>query len=181
MKIWLDLANSPQVIFFRPILAELLKRGNVVEITTRAYAQTVQLTSKFGWSHTVVGHHGGRGFFELARQNYFRSLDLVHWAKSRHFDLAVSHNSYSQSVAAALLRIPFVTLMDYEHQPLNHLCFRLACRVIVPEVFPHKYLRWYGAVKKRRHFPGLKSRFIWQTLCRNPILERERVSQRTCH
>jgi len=38
----------------------------------------------------------------------------------------LSHNSYSQIVAARLLRIPVVTAMDFEHQPANHLAFRLA-------------------------------------------------------
>ena len=35
--------------------------------------------------------------------------------------------------------------MDYEHQPANHLAFRLASRVIVPRAFPTEALRRYGA------------------------------------
>jgi predicted glycosyltransferase len=46
--------------------------------------------------------------------------------------------------------------MDYEHQPFNHLCFRLARRVIVPEAFPDQYLRRYGAIKKAVKYHGLK-------------------------
>jgi predicted glycosyltransferase len=38
-----------------------------------------------------------------------------------------------------------VTMMDYEHQPANHLSFRLARRVIVPKVFPRAALRRFGA------------------------------------
>jgi uncharacterized protein len=38
-----------------------------------------------------------------------------------------------------------VTMMDYEHQPANHLSFRLARRVIVPELFPGDALRRFGA------------------------------------
>jgi predicted glycosyltransferase len=36
-------------------------------------------------------------------------------------------------------------MMDYEHQPANHVSFRLASRVIVPEVFPESSLRTQGA------------------------------------
>ncbi len=36
-------------------------------------------------------------------------------------------------------------MMDYEHQPANHLSFRLADRVIVPEIFPGEHLRRFGA------------------------------------
>ena len=156
MKIWLDLANSPQVLFFRPILKELECRGCSVTITTRAYAQTVQLADKFGLSHQVIGQHGGRGFWELVANNYLRSVKLASWARPKRFDLALSHNSYSQVVAASLVGVPSVTMMDYEHQPLNHICFRLAKRVIVPEAFPPKSLHKYGADRKAITYPGVK-------------------------
>ena len=41
--------------------------------------------------------------------------------------------------------MPAVTMMDYEHQPANHLSFRLASRVIVPQVFPDESLSRFGA------------------------------------
>ena len=156
MKIWLDLANSPQVLFFRPILAELRRRGHEVEVTTREYAQTIQLADRFGIGHEVVGRHGGRSRLGPIRENWRRTVALVRWLRQRRFDLAVSHNSYSQSMAAAVVRVPSVTLMDYEHQPLNHICFRLARRVIVPGAFPQEYLVKYGASKKAVAYPGIK-------------------------
>jgi predicted glycosyltransferase len=156
MKIWLDLANSPQVLFFRPIICEFNQRGHHVQITTRDYAQTTQLADQYGLSHTIIGRHGGRGLYGLIRQNYLRVFSLVRWARSQRFDLAISHNSYSQVVAARLLHIPTVTLMDYEHQPLNHLCFRLANRVIVPESFPPELIKTFGAGRKTLFYPGIK-------------------------
>lgn len=156
LKIWLDLANSPQVLFFRPILAQLQRQGHVVTMTTRAYAQTVQLADQFGFAHTTIGQHGGRGFRELVWQNFLRAVALAKWARKQRFDLALSHNAYSQVVAASLLRLPAVTLMDYEHQPLNHLCFRLARRVVVPEAFPADLLQKYGAGRKVYTYPGVK-------------------------
>ena len=156
MKIWIDLANSPQVLFFRPLIRELERRGHHVELTTRAYAQTVALADQHGLSHTVIGHHGGRRLVDLVRQTAGRSVELARWARPRRFDLALSHNSYSQVLAATLLRIPAVTLMDYEHQPLNHLCFRLARRVIVPAAFPDSQLQACGADRKAARYPGVK-------------------------
>ena len=86
-------------------------------------------------------------------QNFLRVVSLVKWARPQRFDLAVSHNSYSQSLAAWLLQIPVVTLMDYEHQPLNHFCFRLAARVIVPECFPAELIHTFGATQKNSGLP----------------------------
>jgi predicted glycosyltransferase len=69
----------------------------------------------------------------------------------------LSHNSYAQIVAARLCRIPVVTAMDYEHQPANHLAFRLAHAIVVPEVFPDAALRRFGAPARRvRRYEGLK-------------------------
>jgi predicted glycosyltransferase len=47
--------------------------------------------------------------------------------------------------------------MDYEHQPANHLAFRLASRVVVPEAFPEEALRKFGARRGRvRRYRGIK-------------------------
>jgi predicted glycosyltransferase len=86
-----------------------------------------------------------------------RAWALAKWARGRRFDLAISHNSYSQILAARGLRVKTVTLMDYEHQPANHLAFRFASRIIVPASFPARRLRAFGArVGKVRRFHGTK-------------------------
>jgi hypothetical protein len=47
--------------------------------------------------------------------------------------------------------------MDYEHQPANHLAFRLAAKVIVPRAFPAAELRKYGArLRKVKRYRGTK-------------------------
>ena len=86
-----------------------------------------------------------------------RAWALASWARKRNFDLAISHNSYSQILTARALGIRSVTLMDYEYQPANHLAFRLTSRIIVPASFPARRLRRYGAsVGKVRRYHGTK-------------------------
>jgi len=47
--------------------------------------------------------------------------------------------------------------MDYEHQPANHLAFRLAATVIVPQAFPDEDLNRYGAgAAKVKRYNGIK-------------------------
>jgi len=71
--------------------------------------------------------------------------------------LAVSHNSYTQILAARSLGLKTVTLMDYEHQPANHLAFRFASRIIVPSAFPEGALVRHGAdLTKVRRYNGAK-------------------------
>ena len=93
----------------------------------------------------------------------------MRWAYGLEIDLAVSHNSYSQSVAAFLLQIPFVAIEDYEHQPANYLGFQLARRVIVPEVFPKNALRFCGtAQRKVKRYPGLKEQVYLSSFAPDP-------------
>ena len=157
MRIWIDLANSPHVPFFRALIPEFVARGHQVEITARDFAQTVELATKAGMLPHVIGGHGGRSITGKAGNLVGRAAALRKWARDRGFDLAVSHNSYAQIAAAAALRIKTVTLMDYEHQPANHLAFRLASRVIVPRAFPALELRKYGAsMRKVKRYDGTK-------------------------
>ncbi len=157
MRIWIDLANSPHVPFFRALIPEFTAREHQVEITARNFAQTVELAAKAGMMPHVIGGHGGGSITGKAGNLVGRAAALRKWARDRGFDLAVSHNSYAQIAAAAALGIKTVTLMDYEHQPANHLAFRLASRVIVPRAFPAAELRKYGAsLRKVKRYEGTK-------------------------
>jgi predicted glycosyltransferase len=157
MRIWIDLANSPHVPFFRALIPEFIARGHQVEITARDFAQTVELAAKAGMTPHVISGHGGGSITGKAGNLVGRAAALRKWARDRGFDLAVSHNSYAQIAAAAALGIRSVTLMDYEHQPANHLAFRLATRVIVPHAFPSAELKKYGAsTRKVKRYEGTK-------------------------
>jgi len=157
MRIWIDLANSPHVPFFRALIPEFVSRGHQVEITARDFAQTVELATNAGLMPHVIGGHGGGSITGKAGNLVGRAGALRKWARDRGFDLALSHNSYAQIAAAAALGVKAVTLMDYEHQPANHLAFRLASRVIVPRSFPSAELKKYGASTRRvRRYEGTK-------------------------
>src|SRR5437867_1503487 len=157
MHIWIDLANSPHVPFFHALIPEFIARGHTIEISARDFAQTVELATKAGMMPHVIGGHGGGSLTGKAGNLLGRAAALRKWARDRGFDLALSHNSYAQIAATAALGIKSVTLMDYEHQPANHLAFRLASRVIVPRSFPASELRKYGAsTKKVKRYDGLK-------------------------
>lgn len=157
MRIWIDLANSPHVPFFRPLANEFVRRGHEVVVTARAFAETVELAEAAGLAPQVIGGHGGGKLSGKAGNLVQRALALARWARGRNLDLALSHNSYSQILAARALSLRTVTLMDYEHQPANHLAFRLASRVIVPRAFPEAALVRFGAsAGKVRRYDGMK-------------------------
>lgn len=169
MRIWIDLANSPHVPFFRALTDRFDAEGHQVEVTARDFAETVPLATAANFSPHVVGVHGGKPVTAKAGNLMSRAWSLASWARTRKFDLAISHNSYSQILAARALRVRSVTLMDYEYQPANHLAFRFTSRIIVPTCFPDRRLRRYGASpRKIRRYHGTKEDVYLSTFRPDP-------------
>jgi predicted glycosyltransferase len=105
----------------------------------------------------VVGQASPAGRGSKALEIARRANALRRLARRERPDVAFSHGSYAQIVAARAARVPVVTMMDFEHQPANHLSFRLARRVIVPELFPEAALRRFGATgRKVLRYRGFK-------------------------
>lgn len=155
--VWIDLANSPHVLFFRPVIDELHRRGVETTVTARDFAQTVKLCNLFGIDAEVVGEHGGAGLVGKVGNLASRVRALRAFARRTPPCVAVSHNSYAQALAGRALGIPVVTAMDYEFQPANHLAFRCASLVAVPDVYPLDMLRRQGVKPEEAwRYPGLK-------------------------
>lgn len=157
MRVWIDLANSPHPPLFAPITRRLEQDGHDVLLTARDHAQTAELARAIWPSVDIIGRESPGGRMDKARALVGRTRALRAWAKATQPDVALSHNSYAQIVAAGSLGIPQITAMDYEHQPANHLAFRLAKTVLLPEAFPARAARRQGAASRKvRRYPGLK-------------------------
>lgn len=157
MRVWIDLSNSPHVNLFGPLVDVLEGDGCEVLLTVRDHAQTLDLARR-RWPEVVaIGGQSPGGRIGKATTVGSRALALRGFAKQTRPDVALSHGSYAQVVAARLTGIPAVTMMDYEHQPANHLSFRLAKVVVVPRFFPDAALRRFGASKaKVMRYDGFK-------------------------
>jgi uncharacterized protein len=179
VRVWVDLANSPHVLLFDPICERLAKDGHEVAITARDHAQTKELALE-RWPETeVIGGPSPEGRLRKGRQIARRVGELRRWARARRVEAALSHNSYAQIVAARTLGLWTVTAMDYEFQPANHLAFRLANRVVLPEAFPADVARRQGAKPaKTRRYEGFKEEAYLQAAEPDPAaLERLGVSR----
>jgi predicted glycosyltransferase len=162
MRVWIDISNSPQVLFFRPLIALLRARGHEVDVTTRDYAQTVELLELHGIPHEVVGPpHGGARAWSKATTMTGRLRALRRWARSRTLDLVLSHASHEPQLVARSLRIPSAYAFDYEFARAQHsLACRAATRIVVPEAIPQSRLDRLGAAaRKVRRYPGIKEEY----------------------
>jgi uncharacterized protein len=162
VRVWIDVSNSPQVPFFRPQIALLLARGHDVRVTTREYAQTIELLSLHGIEHEVVGpRHGGAGTFGKAHAMGGRLRALRRYARGQDFDIALSHASHELPMVARSLGISSSYAFDYEFARVQHgFGCRAARRVVVPDVIPQDRLDRLGAgSRKVRRYPGLKEEY----------------------
>ena len=162
MRVWIDVSNSPQVPFFRPLIALLRDRGHEVSVTTREYAQTTELLSLHGIQHDVVGpRHGGARAAGKARAMGGRLRALRGYARRQHFDIALAHASHELPMVARSLNVPSAYAFDYEFARVQHgFGCRAARRVVVPDAIPQDRLDRLGArAAKVRRYPGLKEEY----------------------
>ena len=76
ITIWIDLDNSPHVVFFKPIIEELEKCGYKVLLTTRDCFQVSGLADLYGLKYTRIGRHYGK--------NKLTRLYYCYFTKTRH-------------------------------------------------------------------------------------------------
>jgi predicted glycosyltransferase len=162
MRVWIDLTNSPHVVFFRPLVALLRERGHDVTLTARDFAQTLELLDDASLEHTVVGPpHGGASRAAKATAMGKRLWALRRFAGPRRFDVALSHASHELPLVARSLGVPSSYAFDYEFALVQHgLGCRAATRVVVPDAIPQNRLDRLGApARKVRTYAGLKEEY----------------------
>jgi uncharacterized protein len=162
VHVWIDVTNSPQVLFFRPLIALLRARGAHVDVTARSFAQTIELLRAASIDHEVLGpEHAGASRFGKGRAMASRLQALHRWARGRRIDVALSHASHELPLAARRLGIPSSYAFDYEYARVQHgLGCRAATRVVVPDAIPVERLARLGAsTRKLRRYAGLKEEY----------------------
>ncbi|MCK4794587.1 MAG: DUF354 domain-containing protein [Desulfobacteraceae bacterium] len=137
-KVWIDLENSPHVLFFDPIIKELKTRGYDVVVTARDYAQVIGLADLFKLKYTRIGHHYGKNLLLKIAGLIIRSCQMIPFALSEKPDLAISHGSRTQILTAGMARIPSMLAFDYEHTASASLPFLRPTKIIIPEVLVKK-------------------------------------------
>jgi predicted glycosyltransferase len=150
--IWIDLDNSPHVPFFRPIIHELEANGYSILLTARDCFQVCGLAEQLHMDCSAVGRHYGKNRIMKLLGLGIRTLQLLPKAFRARPRLAVSHGSRSQLIAAKLLGIPTLQILDYEFAKVWILI--RPSWAMTPDMIPDE------AVKSDRRrilkYPGIK-------------------------
>ncbi len=170
--IWFDLDNSPHVPLFRPVFAELTKRSVPFLVTARDFAQTKSLLELWNIEATIIGHHGGKNKIKKVLNLFQRSQELIHFASGKKISLAVSHGSRTQVVAARLLGIPSVLMLDYEYTE-RRIFNTLATTLLMPALIPDERLKEAGFnLKKVIRYDGFKEELYLSDFIPDPTFRK---------
>jgi predicted glycosyltransferase len=158
--IWIDLDNSPHVPLFAPVIRHFRSKSIEVILSARDHAQTIELLDMSGFKGTfsVIGRHYGKDKLSKIKGLLVRALRLASFIRKQDLPVAVavSHGSRSMVLAAWWLKIPIITMYDYEFTETT-IFNRFSDRVLVPDAIPDKVLNEIGlAAAKRVRYKGLK-------------------------
>ena len=169
-KVWIDLDNSPHVPFFLPIIADLEKRGYTLVLTARDAYQVRELLDFYHLKCKMVGRHYGKNKLMKVIGACLRTADLAMRMVRERPALGVSHGSRSQLLACFLLRIPNLTIFDYEFVSTTR--FINPTWAMVPEVIAAGDLSFTNCPVLK--YPGIKEDVYLSRFKPNPDL-RERL------
>ncbi|HEY8563198.1 MAG TPA: DUF354 domain-containing protein [Pyrinomonadaceae bacterium] len=157
--VWIDVDNSPHVPLFAPLIKHYRAAGTKVVLTARNHAQTIELLENagFGGSFEIIGKHYGKNKFNKIRGLLARAKELASYVKKhKNIKVAVSHGSRSMVLAARWLKIPVLTMYDYEFTETT-IFNRFSDQVLVPDRIPDETLDEIRLpAKKRVKYNGLK-------------------------
>lgn len=163
MKIWIDLCNSPHVVFFAGLIRELEGAHHVL-LTCRPLGNTIELLDQHGFSYHVVGKHYGRNRAKKALGFPIRVWQLFSFLRGKGIDVAISHSSFYSPVVASLLGVRCIYLNDNEHALGNRISFLFADEIMVPEHLSARAVHQQGGRETRvTRYPGVKEGvYLWK-------------------
>ncbi|UCE40525.1 MAG: DUF354 domain-containing protein [Candidatus Aminicenantes bacterium] len=150
MKIWIDMTNSPHVMFFEPIIHSLTKKHEVIT-TARDYQQTLALLKEKGIPYTLMGKHHGKNLMAKIRGVLSEIAARIKFINEKKPDLTITHQSYYATLAARLTGRKSLYVFDGDAAILQMLGIFFGSRVLAPEKLPAKI----KGVKISK-YPGLK-------------------------
>ena len=170
-KIWIDLENSPHVPFFKPIIEELERRGHSTFVTARDCFQVCELADLFRVQYKRIGRHYGKHTLAKLAGLGVRVLQLTPSILAEKPDLAISHGSRSLFVLSSILRIPSITIFDYEFA--RWVGFMRHSWVMAPDVIPEEAVFESGIAKEHiLRYPGIKEDVYAPTFQPDPSIRK---------
>ena len=162
MKFWIDLTNSPHVIFFEYLIKDLQREHEVI-LTCRPLSNTIELLDLFKFSYNIIGRHYGKNILKKFLGFFLRVAKLYQFLRNKEIDVAISHSSFYSPMVARLIGSHCIYLNDNEHAAGNRIAFIFANKILVPEFIDQKkIMEQWARSDKILQYPGIKEGvYLW--------------------
>ena len=125
-------------------------------VTARDFAQTLDLVEQLNVPAVAVGRHAGRNKLRKIANLPVRALQLMRTVRSFRPQIALSHGSRTQTIAARMLGVPSIVMFDYEWTEME-IFKRFATRLACPSVISRQRLvEARIPADKVSHYDGFK-------------------------
>jgi len=149
---------------FKEFINEFKSRDIDLILTARNFSSTLKLCNYFKLEvEQISGEKTHKGKFGKVFDIFSRAKSLITYFEKNNFkaDLFLSHGSRSGAYAAYKLRIPVVSLDDFEYsfKGFNYFVNEL----MTPNVIPAE--QWGLFKNKVTHYPGFKEElYLWNNI-----------------
>jgi len=150
--IWFDFENAPHVWVLKPLYEYFKAKGFECICSARNFSYTLDLLKKAGIKADSQNVLISKNKLIKIFATIIRAFRLAMLYKKRKIDLALSHGSRSQILASKILRVPAISLDDYEKS--DQLFVRFTYKLLVPSVINKSC--WGRYQDKIEHYPGFK-------------------------
>jgi uncharacterized protein len=171
--VWVDLENTPHVLFLEPFVHRLRHLGIDVRITAKPQSQTLQLATARGLDVLAIGSGDFEGRWRKLTGGGVRALQLAAWAVAQGRPRFLLSSSRSAGLASWFLRVPGVGLLDYEHTAVGPLAMGATVLWLPDLLRPVTLPRRAAGVA--RFYPGLKENLYLDNLDIDRCDERKRL------
>jgi len=173
MRIWFDADNGPHVLVMKPLAEELARRGHTVKFTARDRANTCELLDLYGFDYTKVGGPYGKSTIKKVLGTLKRAAQLRKAMKNWKADVSFGHGSRSLPIASKLLKVPSITMYDYEW--VSPSIFNKFCRkILIPDAITKERAQEAGIdLNKVEFYPGFKENLYLNDIQPDPQIAEE--------
>ncbi len=150
LRIWFDILTPKQVLFFKPVVDNLLSSGKSVLCTSRKYRECTELARKKLLHLEIIGRYGGPLKYDKLRQSAKRTYELAKTVKEFEPDVAISFCSPESARVAFGLGIRQIVFNDSPHAyAVGKLTIPLAQFLLCPWIIPYNAWRNFGIQRKQ--------------------------------
>jgi hypothetical protein len=149
-RVWFDVLTPKQVLFFSPVVADLISRGVEVLATSRVYREVEPIAKMCGLDLRFVGERGGKDLVEQLLASTLRQAQVVSLVNEFRPDVAVSLASAVCARVAYGLGINHVAVNDSPHSKVaGRLSLPLSSLLLCPWIIPYSAWAEFGLGRRQ--------------------------------